>query len=128
MRRRRPELIGAAAASLAFLAGCGQGGPIEKPPSPVRVQTVAPAPVGGGVRYSASIAPREQVNLAFKVSGYIREILQVPGVDIFYLGPADYSATAGFAGQWEGPGVAEVSRVVRRDTADIHRRDAGSRL
>ncbi|PYS95534.1 MAG: efflux RND transporter periplasmic adaptor subunit [Acidobacteria bacterium] len=81
MRRRRPELIGAAAASLAFLAGCGQGGPIEKPPSPVRVQTVAPAPVGGGVRYSASIAPREQVNLAFKVSGYIREILQVPGVD-----------------------------------------------
>jgi 2-keto-3-deoxy-L-rhamnonate aldolase RhmA len=35
-------------------------------------------------------------------------ILDVPGVDAVYLGPADYSATAGFLGQWEGPGVAET--------------------
>lgn len=35
------------------------------------------------------------------------EILKVPGVDTFFLGPADYSASAGHAGQWEGPGVAE---------------------
>jgi quercetin dioxygenase-like cupin family protein len=26
-------------------------------------------------------------------------------VEIFFLGPADFSATAGFRGQWEGPGV-----------------------
>jgi 2-dehydro-3-deoxyglucarate aldolase/4-hydroxy-2-oxoheptanedioate aldolase len=32
---------------------------------------------------------------------------QVEGVELFYFGPADYSATAGFRGQWEGPGVAE---------------------
>lgn len=35
------------------------------------------------------------------------EILKVPGVDTFFLGPADYSASAGHTGQWEGPGVAE---------------------
>jgi 2-dehydro-3-deoxyglucarate aldolase len=34
-------------------------------------------------------------------------ILDVPGIDAVYLGPADYSASAGFLGQWEGPGVAE---------------------
>jgi 2-keto-3-deoxy-L-rhamnonate aldolase RhmA len=32
---------------------------------------------------------------------------QVDGVDIFFFGPADYSATVGYRGQWEGPGVAE---------------------
>ncbi len=31
---------------------------------------------------------------------------QVEGVDIVFFGPADFSATAGFRGQWEGPGVA----------------------
>jgi 2-keto-3-deoxy-L-rhamnonate aldolase RhmA/quercetin dioxygenase-like cupin family protein len=37
----------------------------------------------------------------------IRELIDVDGVDLFYLGPADYSSSAGFAGQWQGPGVAE---------------------
>src|SRR5712691_602752 len=32
---------------------------------------------------------------------------QVDGVELFYFGPADFSATAGFRGQWEGPGAAE---------------------
>lgn len=34
-------------------------------------------------------------------------MLQVPCVDVFFIGPADLSATAGHAGQWEGPGVAQ---------------------
>jgi 2-keto-3-deoxy-L-rhamnonate aldolase RhmA len=34
-------------------------------------------------------------------------MLRVQGVDVFFFGPADFSATAGFRGQWEGPGVAE---------------------
>jgi 2-keto-3-deoxy-L-rhamnonate aldolase RhmA len=34
-------------------------------------------------------------------------MLEVDGVELFFFGPADYSATAGFPGQWEGPGVAE---------------------
>jgi 2-keto-3-deoxy-L-rhamnonate aldolase RhmA len=32
---------------------------------------------------------------------------EVDGVDVFFFGPADFSSTAGFRGQWEGPGVAE---------------------
>lgn len=31
----------------------------------------------------------------------------VPGVELFWFGPADFSASAGYRGQWEGPGVAE---------------------
>src|SRR5205085_11957258 len=31
---------------------------------------------------------------------------QVDGVEVFFFGPADFSASAGFRGQWEGPGVA----------------------
>ncbi|MBV8952313.1 MAG: hypothetical protein JOZ99_15675 [Actinobacteria bacterium] len=37
---------------------------------------------------------------------------QVEGVDLFWFGPADYSASAGYRGQWEGPGVgAEILRL-----------------
>lgn len=32
---------------------------------------------------------------------------RLDGVELFYFGPADFSSSAGFAGQWEGPGVAE---------------------
>lgn len=32
---------------------------------------------------------------------------QVDGVELFWFGPADFSSTAGYRGQWEGPGVAE---------------------
>lgn len=32
---------------------------------------------------------------------------QVEGAELFFFGPADFSATAGYRGQWEGPGVAE---------------------
>ena len=48
----------------------------------------------------------------------IERMCQVPGVDLFQFGPADYSSTAGYAGQWEGPGVAAellaIKDVVRR--------------
>src|SRR5262249_23610554 len=32
---------------------------------------------------------------------------RVEGVEWFQFGPADFSASAGYRGQWEGPGVAE---------------------
>ena len=35
------------------------------------------------------------------------EMLAVPGVELFHFGPADHSASAGFPGRWEGPGVAQ---------------------
>jgi len=37
----------------------------------------------------------------------IEQMCQVDGVELFYQGPADFSASAGYAGQWEGPGIAE---------------------
>jgi 2-keto-3-deoxy-L-rhamnonate aldolase RhmA len=63
-------------------------------------------------------------------------MLEVPGVEIFQFGPADFSASAGHRGQWEGPGIAdEILRlkdlmrkagkhcgVVATSDADIQRR------
>jgi 2-keto-3-deoxy-L-rhamnonate aldolase RhmA len=37
----------------------------------------------------------------------IDTLTQVDGVELFLFGPSDYSSSAGFAGQWQGPGVAE---------------------
>src|SRR5258705_12300940 len=37
----------------------------------------------------------------------IGEMVKVRGVEMFLLGPADYSSSAGFAGQWQGPGIGE---------------------
>ncbi|MDG2126919.1 MAG: aldolase/citrate lyase family protein [Fuerstiella sp.] len=37
----------------------------------------------------------------------VAEMCEVDGIDVFFFGPADFSATAGFRGQWEGPGIAE---------------------
>jgi len=38
---------------------------------------------------------------------HVADMCQVDGVDVFFFGPADFSSTAGFRGQWEGPGVAD---------------------
>jgi 2-keto-3-deoxy-L-rhamnonate aldolase RhmA len=43
----------------------------------------------------------------------IAKMCRVPGVDFFFLGPADYSSSAGYRGQWEGPGVAESLASIR---------------
>ncbi|PKN09124.1 MAG: efflux RND transporter periplasmic adaptor subunit [Deltaproteobacteria bacterium HGW-Deltaproteobacteria-8] len=53
----------------------------QSPPVPVRVQVVEGAGETSGLRYSANITPREQVELAFKVGGYVHEITAVPGPD-----------------------------------------------
>jgi len=37
----------------------------------------------------------------------IEAIMQVPDVDGLFFGPSDFSASAGFVGEWEGPGIAE---------------------
>lgn len=42
-----------------------------------------------------------------RTAGQVPAMCRVDGVELFFFGPADYSATAGFRGQWEGPGVAE---------------------
>ena len=37
----------------------------------------------------------------------VQELAAVDGVQLYLIGPADLSASAGHRGQWEGPGVAE---------------------
>jgi 2-keto-3-deoxy-L-rhamnonate aldolase RhmA len=37
----------------------------------------------------------------------VASMCQIDGIDLFFFGPADWSSTAGYRGQWEGPGVAQ---------------------
>ena len=41
-----------------------------------------------------------------KAGRQIRKLCAVKGPELFFIGAADYSSTAGYRGQWEGPGVA----------------------
>src|SRR6476620_2531481 len=47
----------------------------------------------------------------------IGEMAKVNGVDFFVLGPADYSSSAGFAGQWQGPGIADQLLQIKNTIA-----------
>ncbi|HJZ72029.1 MAG TPA: efflux RND transporter periplasmic adaptor subunit [Vicinamibacterales bacterium] len=64
------------------VTACSHAQGTEAPPArPVKAQRVTIAPPAGGVRYSASIEPFEQITLAFKASGYVDEVLRRPGAD-----------------------------------------------
>ena len=55
--------------------------------------------------------------------GLIKKVLDI-GVDIFFFGPNDYSASAGYAGQWEGPGAAaQILKI--KDTIIEHGKHCG---
>ena len=71
----------ASLALAALLAACDQQEPGPPPPTPVRVEAVTPHKPHETLRYSANIEPAKSVNLAFKVDGYVKEILQVSGAD-----------------------------------------------
>ena len=64
-------------ASLCLMSGCSKAETKEKPPKPVRVRAVEKRSTGNGVHYSASIRPNSQVEMAFKVGGYVEAITQV---------------------------------------------------
>jgi phosphoglycerate dehydrogenase-like enzyme/2-keto-3-deoxy-L-rhamnonate aldolase RhmA len=42
-----------------------------------------------------------------RTASQVAQMCRTDGVELFFFGPADYSSTAGYRGQWEGPGVAE---------------------
>jgi 2-keto-3-deoxy-L-rhamnonate aldolase RhmA len=73
----------------------------------------------------------------------IESILSVDGLETVFFGPADMSASYGYLGEWEGPGVAEAILDVRvraeqkgitagilgRNTAEVQqRRDQGFQM
>jgi multidrug efflux system membrane fusion protein len=58
---------------------CSKEEAYVKPPTPVRVQAVGRSAAGSGIRYSASVEPRNRVDLAFKAGGYIEHLAEVGG-------------------------------------------------
>jgi len=54
---------------------------VEKSAIPVTVYAAEPHKADEGYRYSANVEPYTTVNIAFKVPGYVAEILQVKGAD-----------------------------------------------
>ena len=57
-----------------LLAGCSKETTKQKPAKPVKVKAVETHSSLSDVRYSASIKPAAQVEVAFKVDGYIDDI------------------------------------------------------
>jgi RND family efflux transporter MFP subunit len=62
------------------VGACRDAAPPPPTLTPVRVQTAAPAQGVGALRYAATLQPVTQVNVAFKVGGYVERLLQVRGV------------------------------------------------
>jgi multidrug efflux system membrane fusion protein len=64
--------------ALALLtSSCKEDAVVSNPPVPVRTAMVQTVSVGAPTRYSASIVPYSQVDLAFQSSGYVERVLQV---------------------------------------------------
>jgi RND family efflux transporter MFP subunit len=74
MRRALAPVV---AAAVGLGAGCGQPASREKPATPVRIEVVATHAATHAARYSATIRPARQVDLAFRVGGYARELMRV---------------------------------------------------
>lgn len=67
--------------ALLCLNGCRDEKPFQKPLIPVRLKPVQEVHVEEGTKYSATLAPRQQVEVAFKVGGYVQEILEFTAPD-----------------------------------------------
>src|SRR5262245_25152842 len=64
------------------LTGCREKtAAAEATPVAVKIKSVEMNPIGHGSRYSANIEPMKQVELSFKVGGYVDRILPMRGVD-----------------------------------------------
>ena len=76
---------------------------------------------GLGLQEYVSYADRETLIIPIietrEAVDRIDEILAVPGLEAIFFGPADLSASQGYLGQWEGPGVAEQILSVRAKAA-----------
>jgi RND family efflux transporter MFP subunit len=73
-------IVGGTFFLLVLLVAC-QSKQVQKPPVPVKVANVELHAANSGARYSATIIPRTQVELAFKVDGYVDSLQRVRGVD-----------------------------------------------
>ena len=83
MKRRAFEAfaVGGILLLTALLGTACQSAHAEKAVVPVKVAAVEMNSASGEVRYSATIIPRTEVELAFKVGGYVDSLQRVRGVD-----------------------------------------------
>src|SRR5262249_30229504 len=65
----------------AAIAGCRRSDAYRQPLPVVRVQTVAEADRGGVLRFSGRVDAQMQVNLAFRVAGYVDSIASLTTAD-----------------------------------------------
>lgn len=64
-----------------LLPSCSGDKAVEPPPTPVRVLAVTAGSAESSLKYTASFVPKAQVEMAFKVGGYVEDLLQVNGPD-----------------------------------------------
>jgi multidrug efflux system membrane fusion protein len=77
MRRAKRILIVPAVVLCVWFSACSHESAKQKQPLPVRTAEVRRVAVGNAARYSASIVPYSQVDLAFQSSGYVDRVRQV---------------------------------------------------
>jgi multidrug efflux system membrane fusion protein len=79
---RTPCFVVAAVVSGSLLSACSKPHASEpKAAQPVKTERVTLAAPQAGVRYSVTIEPFEQVQLAFKTTGYVDDLLRRTGAD-----------------------------------------------
>ena len=72
-----------------------------------------------GLRYDEYLAEANEEILVIplietaEADAAIEAILDVPGIGAIFFGPADLSASHGYLGDWEGPGIAERILAIR---------------
>jgi 2-keto-3-deoxy-L-rhamnonate aldolase RhmA len=77
---------------------------------------------GRGLKSDTAIADRETMVIPLletvPAGQDLDQILEVGGLDAIFFGPADYSASSGYLGEWEGPGVAQTLLGFQRRISD----------
>lgn len=77
MNRTR-SLVFSSLVAAAGLSGCTRhSSSTEHPPVPVKIHTVESGAGGASTRYSAAVLPAVQVDVAYKVTGYVEALAQV---------------------------------------------------
>lgn len=120
MNTRQISIIITAVALIALTIGCKTKAE-EKPVKPVKVKTVETHSGTSSVRYSSSIRPSSQVEVAFKVGGYVESIKSAPegrhiqagdvvskGAVLAQLRQSDYAAKVNEARSQQGEARSTV--------------------
>jgi RND family efflux transporter MFP subunit len=92
-RRADPTLSLIAAVAITISGGCQHELTLPpKPPVAVRLADVTPYQSSEGLRYSASLIPYTQVDVAFRTTGYVTDVKQIKSADgrIRNIGTGDH--------------------------------------